>query len=169
MLTSGSINMSSLMQALSAVPYVFCTGLYGDDYSEGWDQQRISKASTRGDLHPAVHLCMLRCSLQWIIPLLHAIPFAWLLSERTSVACCLLLRMPDSVSVMLHKSSTWLQYDKTCSQQSFCFHSTLTKHSMCSDPHPDPTLAHTTLLSTGSTPCYSLFQKLHRMARSCSV
>jgi len=37
------------MQALSAVPYVFCTGLYGDDHSEGGDQQRISKASTRGD------------------------------------------------------------------------------------------------------------------------
>lgn len=67
------------MQALSAVHYVFCTGLYGDDYSEGGNQQRISKASTRGDLHPAVHLYMLRCSLQQI-PLLHA----------TSCICCCL-------------------------------------------------------------------------------
>ncbi len=65
MLSSGSINVSlSLMQALSAVPYVFCTGLCGDDYSEGGDQQRISKASTRGNMRPAVHLYMLRCSLQ---------------------------------------------------------------------------------------------------------
>jgi hypothetical protein len=52
------------MQALSAVPCVFCTGLCGNDYSEGGDQQRISKASTRGDMRPAVHLYMLRCSLQ---------------------------------------------------------------------------------------------------------
>lgn len=50
MLNSDSINVwLSLMQALSAVHHVFCTGLYGDDHSEGGDQQRISKAFTRGD------------------------------------------------------------------------------------------------------------------------
>ena len=74
MSTSGSINVwLSFMQALFAVPYVFCTGLYGDDYSEGGDQQCISKASTRGNLHPAMHLYMRTCSLQQI-PLLHATP-----------------------------------------------------------------------------------------------
>lgn len=86
MVTSGSMTvLLSLMQALSAVPYVLCTGFCGDDYSEGGGQQSISKASTRGDLHPAVHVCMLRCSLQWM-PVLHAISCNWLLSERTSAA-----------------------------------------------------------------------------------
>ena len=100
MLNSDSINVwLSLMQALSAVHHVFCTGLYGDDYSEGGDQQCISKASTRGGLRPAVHLYMLRCSLQWI-PLLHATSCICCWVERTSAACCLHLWMPLSVSFM---------------------------------------------------------------------
>ncbi len=73
------------MQALSAVHYVFCTGLYGDDYSEGGNQQRISKASTRGDLHPAasVHAQMLFATDPFAAcNLMHL-----LLSERTSAGC----------------------------------------------------------------------------------
>ncbi len=105
-----------------------------------------------------MHLYMLTCSLQQI-PLLHA---------TSRICCCLKGPVLHAACICgclsmclscIHKSRTWLQHDRICSQQGFCFHSTLTKHSMCLDAQPNPTLAHATPLSTASSvACYTSHQ-----------